>query len=1005
MIKNSKMSNLPKITPKAEYLNFSLFTQDFKPSGGYAVITTTLIVLVSSLTFLGAFSFFAIKEVNINRNFVKSIESRYISESGIEDATYRIVTGKQIGATETLSVGTGSTTIRVTSSGNQPIIITSEGKKENLQQKLETKINITTTSVNFNYGVQIGDGGLIMENNSAVNGSVYSNGSITGNTGATITGDAFVAAGTSTSINQAWTVQNTDVAIGVLTGSIVTVVDPSGTVDGYTSLVLGSDGLARISYIGGDENLRMARCINDDCTNPVLTTVDSPEDIDEVTSIALGADGFPRISYYQDTRDDLKFARCNNADCNVPPSVLTTVDETNNTGDYSSLKMGADGFARIAYWYDASSDVRFARCLNADCTLRNIRNVETAGNVGEYISLTLGADGLGRMSYYDASDGSLKYTRCLNADCTTPAVITTIDGAGPAVNVGKWTSILLGSDGLARISYHDTTNGTLKFVRCTNADCTTKIISVVDPGNGDHVGGHTSLALGSDGFARISYYDTSRGDLKFARCLDIDCASAEISRVDNASSVGLHTSLAMGSDGLGRISYWAQGARHLKYVRCTTANCPPPFVQADVAQSFQPTVTNLITRVDLYLKKVGAPADATLRLIKDSGGRPSSSGSNVLTTAVIPASLVSTSYGWVSLYFLSPPTLNANTPYWLVIDSARDDANYLVWGGDSGMGYTRGAAKRSTDWTSAVWDDINADLDFRVYMGGINQIINMDSIGGNAGANRIESSDVTGNANTSTFNNGTVGGNINANSISNCTVGGNASYNVKAACTITGTQTTPTTPPADPPRLDMPISQARIDQWKADAVSGGTITGNYSVTSDVSLGPKKITGNLIMTSNNKILTITGTIHVQGNIDISNGSTIRCSASYDINSCLVVTDSWIHLSNNGTFQGSGTAGSYLMFLSTVANCNGGTQQSQCTHHNSGLDIHNNATGAIFYVANSLVHIHNLVNVTEITAYKVELENNAVVTYEQGLQNAQFTSGPGGGHDIQHWKEIE
>ena len=70
----------------------------------------------------------------------------------------------------------------------------------------------------------------------------------------------------------------------------------------------------------------------------------------------------------------------------------------------------------------------------------------------------------------------------------------------------------------------------------------------------------------------------------------------------------------------------------------------------------------------------------------------------------------------------------------------------------------------------------------------------------------------------------------------------------------------------------------------------------------------------------------------------------------------------------------------------------------------MDIHNNASGAIFYVGKSMANLHNGVNVSEITAYKLQLDNNAVVTYEQGLQNSSFSSGPGASFDIIDWKEI-
>ncbi|MBI2462794.1 MAG: hypothetical protein HYV65_00985 [Candidatus Spechtbacteria bacterium] len=220
---------------------------------------------------------------------------------------------------------------------------------------------------------------------------------------------------------------------------------------------------------------------------------------------------------------------------------------------------------------------------------------------------------------------------------------------------------------------------------------------------------------------------------------------------------------------------------------------------------------------------------------------------------------------------------------------------------------------------------------------------------------------------------------------------------------------------SDPPVQNLPISQANIDQWKQDGAVGGIINGNCGdsgvpecVINDdgtLSLGPKKIIGNLVLTKK-QTLVITGTLYVQGHIDLdsSGGATIKCDQAYGAQGCVVVTDSWIHIKNNSIFQGSGAQGSYLIFVSTLAGCNGGDQEPQCTHHNAAVDIHNNATGAIFYVPDSMANLHNGVTVTELTAYKLNLDNGASVQYEQGLFDSSFSSGPGASFNIIGWEEI-
>src|SRR3989338_10202260 len=112
----------------------------FKNQDGYAALATTLITIAASLITIGGLNFFSLQEVNMNRNFTKSVESYYVSEAGAEDALYRIVTGKQISSSETLAVGQGTTTVLITDIGGQ-ITIRSEGQRRNLQKNFETRID------------------------------------------------------------------------------------------------------------------------------------------------------------------------------------------------------------------------------------------------------------------------------------------------------------------------------------------------------------------------------------------------------------------------------------------------------------------------------------------------------------------------------------------------------------------------------------------------------------------------------------------------------------------------------------------------------------------------------------------------------------------------------------------------------------------------------------------------------------------------------------------------
>lgn len=964
-----------------------------KYDSGFATLLTIIIVLGFSLVIISGFSVLSIANVREARRSVNSAKTFYIAEGGIEDSLYRIMRGKQYSASNNLAVGEGATTINITDQAGSKII-TANGSHDILFRKLETKLDVTTQSVQFFYGAQVGEGGVSMNNGSQINGNVYSHGDILMATNAKVTGDATVAGGVAPIPDQEWTIQNSDFSVGSTTGTVIVTVDSAGDVGDYNSLVLNASGFAMISYYDStNDDLKFVRCLSADCTSKNITTVDSNQNVGyRYTGIDLGTDGFVKISYHNNSNGDLKYARCLDVDC--LNKNITTIDSAGSVGQFSSLVLGQDNLARITYYTSSGGNLKFIRCLDDDCSLRNTNTVDSEGDVGKYTSIVLDQNNIPYISYLDETNDDLRFARCLDIDCVA-ANITTIDGSG-GVNVGSFkTSIALGSDGFPRISYYDDSNQDLKYVQCLNSDCTLKNIIIVE--SSGRVGKYSSLKIGSDGFARISYYDASGGGIRFVRCLNNDCSLKNINTPDTQGNVGLYTSLALGVDGFGRISYRDDTNQDLKFALCVSSDCPPGVTQGDAGQSFIPSATNLLRKISLYIKKVGNPGDATIRIMRNKSPQnvPDKDGGGLLTTGTLFSSLVTSNYGWVDVTFIANPSLSAATTYWIVLDAVNDPNNYWVWGKDNTDAYPNGTAKFAINWDDGDnnWLNVGGDLDFKTWMAGSATKIDGGVVGVTARANILTNTKICGDAYFQGIDPGTLSF-VNNPTTPDCS--------------------TPLTPgtifpgSADPVPINMPISQGQIDAWKLDAQNGGTIVGDYNVIQDVSLGPKKITGNLNMTTNNRTLTVTGAIYVVGNINISNGSRIRCDASFGTKSCLIVNNGWIHISNNGQFTGSGQAGSYIMLL-TTADCKGTGYSNPPTpcasaHHEAAVDIHNSATGVIFYASQGLINLHNTVSITEITAFKLALDNNAVINYEQGLLNAQFSSGPGISYKINSWKEI-
>jgi hypothetical protein len=200
----------------------------------------------------------------------------------------------------------------------------------------------------------------------------------------------------------------------------------------------------------------------------------------------------------------------------------------------------------------------------------SITTVDSTGDVGWFTSITIGTDGLPVISYYDSTNGDLKVIKCGNASCSSGNTITAVDSGG---YVGQYTSITIGTDGQPVISYYDSTNGDLKVIKCGNAFCSSgNTITAVDS-TGD-VGWFTSITIGTDGPPVISYSDFTNKDLKVAKCGNASCSSGNtITAVDSTEDVGQYTSITIGTDGQPVISYLDGTNGDLKVAKCWNAFC------------------------------------------------------------------------------------------------------------------------------------------------------------------------------------------------------------------------------------------------------------------------------------------------------------------------------------------------------------------------------------------------------------------------------------------------
>lgn len=387
----------------------------------------------------------------------------------------------------------------------------------------------------------------------------------------------------------------------------------------------------------------------------------------------------------------------------------------------------------------------------------------------------------------------------------------------------------------------------------------------------------------------------------------------------------------------------------------------------DLAQSFSVGEAGPIGKVSLYLKKVSTPSNINVKIVADNAGLPSAT---VLSSATLSASLITTNYGWVELPMPASSDLLVGSSYWVVLDTSTNSSRYYMLGANDT--YLAGQAK--IGGFGGSWNNTSpAGLDgyFKIYLGGLTGSINNVSIGSSG----------TGMARAHAVNDVSVTGSLY------CQTG-------------SGNNKSCDTSQADPSPLPFPISDGNIAQWQNKAESGTILIGDQLLDGGASnLGPAKIIGNLTL-DNNHLLTITGTVWVTGNITINNASKIKLDSAYGVSSGSIVADGRVVIANGSSFAGSGQSNSYIMVL-TTSNC---PDSSSCSG-NSAILVGNNARAVILNAQKGTIRFSNNAAAKESTANLISLQNNAIITYESGLANVNFTSGPGGGYDIIKWLEIE
>jgi len=462
----------------------------------------------------------------------------------------------------------------------------------------------------------------------------------------------------------------------------------------------------------------------------------------------------------------------------------------------------------------------------------------------------------------------------------------------------------------------------------------------------------------------------------------------------------------------------------------------------DGAQSFIPAKTADAREVKLLVAKVGNPGDATVRILpnNDKGNsdptddEPENAGSMAngqLRADDVPADPCTAPDCWVSV------AMNANDPlikeekYWIIIDNDGDNATKyytLKASGDSSYScsadgadqactfrYIRQWNAASPEWSTPGIDPASpSDAAFQIFLGTVDTSLDM---------------------NNSTGDELNIGGEAHAHTIMDAVIG-RAAYcidfdNIRNPlgqqiacddCSAPGANPDDCNPPPEP----LPITDEQIEEWKDAAAKcesvGSCVNGDFELDADETgelSTPIRIAGDLTL-ENRSLLTLVddaaiageeAIVHVAGNVVLRDNCTVKMDEDFGppdaegkVMDGVFVVDGTVDVRNKCDLYGvidpdDPLGGPYqdsnLLVLST----------NHSIANPPAMKIGNLATGAVFYTSEGTLDIQEQAELKAAAGQKMIVGDHSTLTYDEGLTDLRFTSGPTGGWEIRSWNEVE
>lgn len=288
--------------------------------------------------------------------------------------------------------------------------------------------------------------------------------------------------------------------------------DSTGDTGLWTSLKV-VDGFPAIAYYDfTQQRLRYVRALdaNGDGWGAPLT-VDNSGACGEYCSLEV-ISGNPAISYYYYDASELRYVRAADT-TGAAWGLPVSPDSDGNTGQYSSLEMlysTFDSYAAIAYRNGGAGELRFVRGDAVGSAWEQPQILDSGSNSGFSNSMAL-VNGVPAIAYYDSTESSLRYIQAQDPAGTMWSPAQTLDGQ--LEDAGDYCSLAL-IGGTPAISYYNGLHGDLRYIAALDINGAAWGESVLLDESSNVIGQDTFL-LEVYGVAGISYHDQTNGKVRY----------------------------------------------------------------------------------------------------------------------------------------------------------------------------------------------------------------------------------------------------------------------------------------------------------------------------------------------------------------------------------------------------------------------------------------------------------------------------------------------------------